>query len=134
MNKIPNPALIREREEAARVKSEVKTYFDPSAFEWIGRNEAPKNCLPYIRFGRQIYISAAAVRQAGLKRGDKVVFGFNKKYFAVRKAKEEEKGFLLSQSSAKDSQALVFSGAAIVKSLYPTVLSWTWLLTLSTTA
>lgn len=87
----PNPALIREREEAARPASEVKTYFDPQWFTWFKPGGAKG---AYIRItDKNVFISAEARRLAGLEAGDRVLIGFNNKFVAVRKAAD---GFLLT--------------------------------------
>lgn len=115
MSIIPNPAYIREREETAKQDGEVRTYFDPTAFEWFGCNALPRSKKEYVRFdGKTVYISAKACRMAGFSPGERVVFGLNKKYFAIRRAGENENGFLLTLSGKK-SCALAFSGTGIKK-------------------
>jgi hypothetical protein len=88
----PNPALIREREEAAKPAGEVRTYFDPQWFTWFKPGGAKGGAYISIT-DKNVFISAEARRLAGLEAGDRVLIGFNNKFVAVRKAAD---GFLLT--------------------------------------
>jgi len=95
VNKIPNPAFIRERERAASGASEVRTYFDPAAFEWFKPGGLKDGA--YIRItDKNLFISVEARRLAGFRTGDRVQLGYNSKYVAVRKAGDGEDGYLLT--------------------------------------
>ena len=80
----PNTSQLAEEEN---LNSEVKTYFLPEAFTWIGKKQS--KCQVGMK-KYKFFICSSAAQKAGLKVGDRISFGVNKKYMLIKKDEESE--------------------------------------------
>jgi len=86
-------------------------------FEWF-KPYGAKASSAYVRFNKgRAYISAEACRLAGLRPGDRVVFGYNGKFIVIRKINDGEVGYILFKSGSTSSHALHCTCSSFIKAL-----------------